>query len=498
MLRLMMCGLLLAAASCATLPPDPESSDEYSPSRSALLNVESDLTQIMMAYGAPSLSVAVIKDGEVIYANALGFEDIASNKPATIHTQYAIGSVVKTFTSGLFGALERDGVVDLSQHPSVYLEGLKLGGDDLNQNLTLSNLLSQTSGLPDISGSLVFFPTAEQTDLMPRLHYFPASCRVGDCWQYNNLNFIILDAIAETVTGKSKSDLLTDRLLQPAGMKNTLSSTSAFKQSDNAAVGYAQVDGTSVETEVEYLYGEQVYATASDLARWLDVWMSEDTDLFSTDYAKRAISMQAISDGSPPTADDPGSYMWGYGYGWRVRSRDGHFQVEHGGNENGFSAQILFVPAERIGVVALTNQQNSILPYIANDILMRRMLSQAPTAIEDYPVVVQKAAPLLEQGEIELVLNPDAPPSLNPASLAGRYHASGYGEVEVAYANGALTLKTPAERFFLVHREGNKFGLATTQPVALGINIEFFEVTFERNALSANIAAEPVVFRKIS
>lgn len=498
MLRLVLCGVFLSAASCANVPHSSDSNDANPPNGSLLTNVESELSQILAAYDAPSLSVAVIKEGEVIFANTFGFEDIARNKHATVQSQYAIGSVVKTFTSGLFGSLESDGLVDLTAHPSVYLEELRFESDDLDENLTLSNLLSQTSGLADISGSLAFFPTSEQSEILPRLRQFSASCRVGDCWQYNNLNFILLDAVAEKVTEKSKSELLTERLIQPTGMENTLSSTSAFKQSEHAAVGYSQVDGASVETAVEYLYGEQVYATASDLARWLDVWMSEGADLLPADYTKRAISMQAISDGSPPSSDDPSSYMSAYGYGWRVRSRDGHYQVEHGGNENGFSAQVLFVPAERIGVVALTNQQNSILPYIANDILMRRMLSQAPMAIEDYPVVVQQAAPHLEPGEVALVLNPDVPPSLNPTSLVGRYHANGYGEVEVAYANDAFTFSTPAARFLLVHREGNKFGLASTLPVTLGINIDFFEVTFEHDSLSANFALEPVVFAKIS
>lgn len=498
MLRLILCGALLTAASCANVAAESEPLNAPLSASSELLDVDTELSQIMLAYAAPSLSVAVVKDGEVIYANAFGFEDLASNKSAGIQSQYAIGSVAKTFTSALIGSLERDGLVDLAAHPSVYLEGLKLGSDDLDENLTVSSMLSQTSGLPDISGSLAFFPAEEQFELIPRLHQFSASCRVGDCWQYNNLNFIMLDAIVENVTGKSKSQLLTERLFQPAGLENALSSTSAFSQSDDAATGYAQVEGTSVKTAVEYVYGEHVYSTASDLARWLDVWMSEGADLFSADYAKRAISMQAISDGSPPTSDDPSSYMSAYGYGWRIRSRDGHYQVEHGGNENGFSTQVLFVPAERIGVVAITNQQNSILPYIANDILMRRMLSQEPMAIEDYPVIVQQAAPLLEPDQIALVLKSDALPTVNPKSLEGRYRAEGYGEVEVTYTNSVLSLKTPAANFTLVHNGGDKFGLATTQPVPLGINIEFFEVTFNEDSLSANIATEPVVFSKVS
>jgi len=497
MLRASLCGALLCAASCSHTTPIDEPVSASAPTSLDWEDVEHDLDQIMNAYGAPSLSVAVVKDGNIIYANAFGYSDLDDQVPATVYAQYAIGSVVKTFTSGLIGTLEDDGLIDLSAHPSAYLGELDFGSSDLDENLTLANLLSQTSGLPDISGSLAFFPAGEQEDLLPRLSQFPASCRVGDCWQYNNLNFILLDAIAERVSGQSKSDLLTERLIQPAGMVGTLSSTRAFDRSDTGATGYAQVNGAPIPTATEYLYGEQIYSTASDLARWLDVWMSGGSGVLSADYASRAISMQAISDGSPPSQEEPGVHLFGYGYGWRVRSRDGNYQLEHGGNENGFSTQVLFIPAKQIGVVALTNQQDSILPYIANDILIRRMLSQPITALEDYPVQVREAAPMAAQEGIRLKINADAPPSLEIDALVGRYQAAGYGQAEVAYSDGVFTFETPAARFVLVHKAHNSFGLTSHQPVPLGINIEFFEITFDDDTLAANFAAQPVVFSRV-
>jgi len=435
-------------------------------------------------------------DGKIVFAKAFGFSNLSNEAPATQTTQYPIGSVVKTFTSGLIGVLEEEGLVSLSTPVAEYLDELELGSQDAEHNLTITNLLSQTSGLADLSGSLAFFPVPEQGDVVPRLAQFPMACRVGDCWRYNNLNFILLDAIVERATGRSKATLLEDRLFKPAGMGNSLSSTISFDRSPNAASGYAQVEGEAQPTATELVFGEHVYATASDLARWIDLWMRDGGGVIPPNYVNQAISMQAISDGSPPSSDDPGAYLSGYGYGWRIRSRYGDYQVGHGGNENGFSSQVLFVPAKKVGVVALTNQQNSILPYIANDILLRRMLGQEKIAVSSYPVQVQSAAKLIDASDTQLDINREAPPSLEPSSLTGRYAAPGYGQLSIAFNRGVLTLTTPAAQFVLLHRSNDTYGLGSTQPLPIGINSEFFEIQFQESALTANIAAQPVQFRK--
>ena len=487
---------LLGLAGCSSLPVAAIGDPETSATDLTWNSIEDDLTTLMDAYRAPSLAVAVIKDGDIVFARSFGFRNIDQKLAASRESQYAIGSIVKPFTSALIGSLESQGLLSLSDHPSRHLEELIFSDSDLNENLTIANLLSQTSGLPDISGSLAFFPEPDQRDLLPRLTHFSASCRVGDCWQYNNLNFVILDAIAESVTGRSKSELLLERQLRPTGMDRSVSATDAFESSAHAAVGYALVDGTHVRTATEYLFGEQVYATASDLAVWLDTWMTSDVNAAWTDYAKRAISMQAISDGSPPNADEPSVYLFGYGYGWRIKSVEGHYVVEHGGNENGFSAQVLFVPAERIGVVALTNQQGSLLPYMANDIMLRSTLSLPGRDSGEYPVQVTSATALVEPEEKGPTIHPENPPSLALDAITGRYEAVGYGSVRVEYTGDALSLVTPAATFILQHRFGDTYGLASSEPVPAGVVLDFFEITFSKDSLSTNFAREPVVFSR--
>jgi CubicO group peptidase (beta-lactamase class C family) len=472
---------------------DAASPDTAAPDRT---RTTADIERLLERYDAPSASVAVISDGEITYARSFGLQDIENGVPASTETQYAIGSIVKTFTSALIGTLEADGTVNLTSGPSEYVNDLKFRTEDLSDNLTLTNLLSQTSGLPNMDGSYVFFPEEDQADLAPRFRHFDATCRVGDCWVYNNMNYLMLDMVAESVTRQSKSELLSQRLLTPAGMTGTVSSTEAFSRSGHAAVGYTKIGDAMSPTQTEYLFGEQIYATAPDMARWADLWMSQGGGVIPEDYVKRATSMQAIEDGSPPQENDPGTYLFGYGYGWQVKSVEGHYVVHHGGNENGFTAQVLFVPASGIGFVTLTNQQNSILPYVINDLLLRRELGLPETGVEDYPVSVGTSAALLSPEAAKLKINPDAPLPFEPDQLSGTYSAAGYGNVQVQLVDDILTLSSPAAEFVLVHQGEATFGLASTKPLSMGINIDFFEVTFAADSLSMNISSEPVVFEK--
>jgi len=491
-------GSLFCLIACSQSNTEPRIEQNTNPATESVdwQRTLADIDQLTEFYNAPSVSVSVVLNGKVIHAYATGLSDIDEETRASINTQYAIGSIVKSFTSGLIGDLAGDNLLTIDGSPADYVDGLEFNSADLTENLRISNLLSQTSGLPIMDGSLAFFPEADQADLLPRLVAFDASCRVGDCWAYNNLNFVLLDVVAESVTGRSKSELLKERLLLPAEMNNTLVSTAEFLTSPDAATGYGMIAGSAHPTAVEYLYDEHIYTTASDLGRWLSIWMKKGSGVLPENFVRDAISLQAIENGAPPTADDPGIYMFGYGYGWQTQSLEGHYVVRHGGNENGFTAHVAFVPASGLGVVTLTNQQNTILPNVINDMLLRRFLGLPETPISAYPVIVDDIAATISAEEARLKILPDVPMTLSLADIQGTYAAEGYGTIDVRFENETLLLTTPAADFVLVHRKGNAFSMASTNPVPAGIVIDFFEVKFSQGSLSMNIASDPVVFAK--
>lgn len=488
-------ALLLFGCAARVTSPQVAATKAFEPEA-----ITRDLAAVVERYGAPGLAVAVIADDKIVYDRGFGYRDLATRSPVTSETQFGIGSIVKSFTSGLFGQLEAEGLVSLDANPAVYVPELVFRDPDLTTDLTLRHLLSQTSGLPDLAGSTAFFPEPDQAGLAPRLEHFAAGCRVGTCWRYNNLNFTTLDMVAEAVTGQSKSQLLEDRLLKPLAMTGSTSSTATFEQSPQAAVGYGMREGDAVPVACEYLFGEQIYATGTDLARWLGAWMDARTEegrVLPAGYAVQATSMQAIENGAPPEPGSPHIYLFGYGYGWQIKSIEGHYVVHHGGNENGFSAHVLFIPASGIGMVALTNQQDSLLPNVATDLLMRAWLDLPRTDVGAYPVVVSELDRGNGQAGLQTLWKPDEPMTVDVDAVLGTYEAVGYGRIQVSRSDDTLLFTTPLGDLVLVHHGGNRFGTGSVTPPSAGVNLDFFEVVFaDDGTLTFNIAAEPVVFSR--
>lgn len=499
-LALLIALLVLGAGAGPALAQDSDLADDR------LDGVSAAVESLVERYGAPGLAVAVVSDGQVVYSEGFGVANAEAGSPVTDATLFGIGSVVKSFTSGLTGTLTDDGLVDLEGRPGDYVAGLAFGDDGLERDLRLRHLLSQTSGLSQMAGSYVVFPETSQAALAPRFAHFGATCRVGDCWAYNNINFLLLDMVAERVTGQSKSELFAERLLGPAGMAHSVSSTEAFLASPHAATGYGLVGEDLVSVAYEDFFGEHVYATAPDMARWLSVWMSggvaDGRQVLPEAYVREALSMQAIDNGAPPSSDEPHVYLFGYGYGWMIKSMDGVYTVSHGGNENGFSTHVLYVPSAGVGVVALTNQQNSILPNMVTDYLIHRLLELPGTPVEAYPVVVSEVEAVLSADAARLSIVAEEPMTVAPVALVGRYHAVGYGTLDVAFADDRLTLTTPLARFALRHEGGERFRLGVTSPLPAGMTAPYFEATFEEGAdgiesVALNLAAEPVVFERV-
>jgi len=94
--------------------------------------------------GAPSVSVAVVRDGKLVYAKAFGTADLAAGTPATLQTRYAVGSISKQFTAAALLMLEEQGKLSMDDRVSKFFPNLTRAGE-----ISIRQLLSHTSGYED-------------------------------------------------------------------------------------------------------------------------------------------------------------------------------------------------------------------------------------------------------------------------------------------------------------------------------------------------------------
>ncbi len=161
----------------------------------------------------------VAEKGEVIYKNGFGLANIEWNIPNEADTKFRLSSITKQFTSMLIMMLVEKGKIKLDAKVSDYLTDYR---KDSGEKITIYNLLTHTSGLPDMSNRVEdlrkHYSTEEYIDLYCSgdLEFEP-----GTNLKYCNSSYYLLGIIIEKVSGKKYEEVLQEYILNPLGMKNT-------------------------------------------------------------------------------------------------------------------------------------------------------------------------------------------------------------------------------------------------------------------------------------
>lgn len=171
----------------------------------------------------PSVSIAVAKDGEIIWVEAFGWADREKMVKATPHTVYPIASISKPFTATGLMTLVEKGLVDLDKPVNTYLGSVKVKAHQGSvSDATIRRLLNHTSGLPE-HYSLYFenepypCPGSEETIRKYGFLYTPP----GEIGQYSNLGFGIIGHIISRVSGLSYEQFMKKEVFLPLGLTRT-------------------------------------------------------------------------------------------------------------------------------------------------------------------------------------------------------------------------------------------------------------------------------------
>ncbi len=135
-----------------------------------------------------------------------------------------------------------------------------------------------------------------------------------------------------------------------------------------------------------------------------------------------------------PSKENPDIFLSNYGYGWFLSSYRGHYQVQHGGAIDGFSALTSFFPTDSIGIIVLVNQDGSGIPSIVKNIAADKMLKL--TAIDwSKKLMKDREAALKSQKEAESKMIsgriPGTIPSHKLSEYSGDYLNKGYGTIKI-------------------------------------------------------------------
>lgn len=441
-----------------------------------LKGIDKELQNVLETWKAAGFAVAVVKKNEVVYSQGFGYSDFENKVPVNPNTKFAIGSTTKAFTGAVLGVLRNENKLSFSDKPADYIPGFKFFNSDMDNLVTIKDIMCHQTGLPRHDLAWYFFPTNSKDSLLSRVRFHEPTYGVREQWQYNNFMYLAQGVIAEKITGKTWEENIESMFLKPLGMENTSVDISGLQNGKNASFGYGLEDDKIVKLDYYDIAGMSpagsMNSSVNDMSKWLKVWINsgkyEGKEIIPSQYVNDAISSQAIVGSGLPGADHSDLFMSNYGYGWMTSSYKGHYRVEHGGNIDGFTASVSFFPSDSIGIVVLANQNGSSIPSVVRNIIADRLLGVDKTDWnKDLYQTYTDGLEAAKNIESESTQKTGTSPSHNLKDYSGKYTNEGYGSMQITLENDTLFLNLPREKFWLSHYHYDVF-----TPIELGEELD--------------------------
>ena len=336
---------------------------------------------------SPGAAVVVIHNGTVVHAKGYGLGNLTTGEPIGPTTVFDIASVAKQFTAMATMMLVERGQLRYGDSLSAFFPEFK---GDLRR-ITVRQLLSHTSGIMDYT--TVWGETSKRADKTPRtndnvvrfLAHQRLRFRPGARWEYSNSNYVLLAQIIGTVSGEPFATFVREHILQPLGMNDSFVYDGQSGRGARATGYVSRGNGfRPVARNAEnYVTGDGlINSTVEDLVKWDQALDHEK--LVKAVTLRDAFSPGQLNDGTPLT----------YGFGWGLGRFRGARTESHGGETDGFVAQITRIPEQHFTVIVLSNNEqfpplyaiaNKIADiYLANDLKAPPATPLAPQRLRDY------------------------------------------------------------------------------------------------------------------
>jgi CubicO group peptidase (beta-lactamase class C family) len=327
--------------------------------------IEAAVSRFMASTHVPGLSVAVVEDGKYEWAGGFGFADLENNVPASEHTLFRLASISKSLTA--VGAMElwERGKLDLDVPVQKYCASFPQKSGPITTRQVMGHLGGirhyRTDSLDDPEvGNTKHFDNPIQAGL----DFFksdPLVAEPGSQFHYSTHGYTLVGCVMEGASGAKYTDYMRQNVFVPAGMDHTQADdrfgiipyrTRFYQITKSGTVQNADFLDSSYK-----IPGGGWLSSAEDMARF-------EVATLNDKLIKRTTRDLMWTSGKPSDG-----MKIGYALGWGNENEHGIAAVGHTGGQQGTSTAFLVAPAERAGVVVLTNTEGANAHDLAADVL---------------------------------------------------------------------------------------------------------------------------------
>ena len=402
------------------------------------------------AWDIPSLTIGIVKDGNLVFTGNYGILEEGKEGKPDANTLYAIASNSKAFTSAIIGMLVQEGKLDWDDKVKKFLPYFELYDPWVSDKVTIRDLLSHRVGLGTFSGDVIWYKSSlTSEEIIRRARYLPSAFEFRAGYGYSNLMFITAGEIIKQVTGKTWSQQVQERILDPLEMNRTITSSEHLHEMGNYATPHGRKNGENFPIAWED-WGEigamgGIISSINDLGKWMifnlnngivgqDTLLSRETrNMVWTPHNNFMVDHTA--------ADETHRHFQGYGLGWALSDYDGKLVVSHSGGFDGMISRLTLLPDEQLGIVVLTNGMVSpataATRYAMDRYLGLEEKDWSSELLKQTDERAEKDLRIEERIESRIT---GTSPSLPLDKYAGTYRSDIYGDITITRHNDGLRL----------------------------------------------------------
>lgn len=347
--------------------------------------VDKLMEDAMEKFDIVGAAVGIVKDGVIIHSKGYGLRSVKSTEKVNEHTQFAIASNTKAFTTAALAILVEQGKISWQDKVIDYIPKFKMYNSYVTENFNIQDLLTHRSGLGLGAGDLMFIPDGTNftiEDILTAFQYFEPQSAFRTKYDYDNLLYIVAGEVIARVSGVSWENYVMENIIIPLSMDHTSSSFLAMRDKSNLASPHLKdkevVRAISHFKQTGNGAAGGILSNVNDLCQWMLVHLNKGTygkDLGDTLFSE-ASQREMWKIHTSFTTYSGGLYnthFSGYGLGWELCDVNGNMLAYHGGLLPGMASQTFLVPDLKLGIVILTNTAgkngSSPVTYIAQTIL---------------------------------------------------------------------------------------------------------------------------------
>ena len=364
---------------------------------------EASLAEAAQSEDIVGLAAAVVRNGEVTLLRTYGPRALGGGAPIDPHTTFRVASLSKGFAASVVSQLIAEEKLSLAAPVARFAPAMQLRDARQMERLTLEDILSHRTGLPPYAYDNLLEAGVAPEKILGEFRKVDPICSVGRCYAYQNVAFDVVSSVVETVDGRPYDAAVEARLFDRLGMTGASFGLPRLIENGNWARPHKRKRGEAWRVaDVKPPYysvpaAAGINASIADMAEWLKAQMGRAPDvltpaMLTLTHAPRVATPAEIRRVQTIYTIDAAHY----GLGWRVYDYNGATIVNHAGSvDDGYAAQIAFLPEKDVGIVLLTNSRSKrfweILPAFLDAELSRksgeamRAASGAPVAAPPQP-----------------------------------------------------------------------------------------------------------------